>query len=81
MTQEEQKLSNPPAYPTQRESGSGYIYVEEGMVLRDNAALKFANGYISGSLDVIGHGMNFDMKNIVKLSFEFADEFLKQREL
>jgi hypothetical protein len=54
---------------------------DTGMDLRDYTALKFANGYVGGSLDVIGHGMNFDMKRLVELSFEFADEFLKQREL
>jgi len=70
------KPNNPFAFACITES-----YGQEGMTLRDYSALKFINGYVSGSLDVIGHGMNFDMNHLVRLSFEFADEFLKQREL
>lgn len=75
--EENKKPSNPNAFPLVTERGD----VCDGMTLRDYAALKFINGYVSGSLDVIGHGMNFDMKNLAGLSLEFADEFLKQREL
>lgn len=81
MTQEKQKLSNPPAYPTQRESGSGYIYVEEGMTLRDYFAAKAMQSLIVNAEKWNYLSYSNIPKSVAKDSFILADEMLKQREL
>lgn len=49
--------------------------------LRDQFATAAMNGYLSASVDCIGHGMPIDAKNIAEQSYLIADSMMKQRKL
>ena len=78
MEKEKTKPNNPLAFPS--EVGSREA-LQKGMTLRDYFAAKAMNGYLSASIDLIGHGMPIDAKNIANECYLIADAMLKQREL
>lgn len=57
------------------------IIADDKSKLRDQFAMAAMNGYLSASVDLIGHGMNIDAKNIAEQVYLIADAMMKQREL
>lgn len=82
--EKDKKPKNPPAHPTQRESGSGYIYVEEGMTLRDYFATASIQGILSAQTAMRSNGMQNNhshnqIESLCEEAYQIADEMLKQR--
>lgn len=53
----------------------------QNLNLRDQFAMAAMNGYLSASVDCIGHGMPIDAKNIAEQVYLIADAMMKQRKL
>lgn len=62
-------MSNIKAFPSPQFAN------QNGMDLRDYFAINFANGYVSNQVIT----RSTDLENAAKLSYEFADEMMKVR--
>jgi hypothetical protein len=70
-------MENPPAFPTRYRNREDDLIYEDGMSLRDYAALQALNGIIIKSSRSMDETSKSDL---IKEAFEYADEYLRIRE-